>query len=105
MGQEVERDLRLTQGQRKAFWNMFRDGLMHGAMPLGGKTQWAFRDDFTEYPEFKMVGEVSVICIHPMKFAERVLQEFIDNPTLITISDSFPWALVGELPPGLCGHA
>jgi len=92
---EIARDLKLSDGERSIFWRIFRTGLLHGAMPLAGKTNFIFHHSYSGYPEFKKVSDgASVICINPWKFADRVVQEFLSNPNLITASDSFPLANV-----------
>ena len=95
---EIASDLNLTDGQRAVFWDMFRNGFMHEAMPKDGKTLWATSSEFTELPEFKTINGHDYICIDPWKFADRVLNKFIDDHRLITASESFPLASIFALP-------
>ena len=37
---EIGRDLRLTDGQRRVFWDVFRVGFTHHGMGKRGKTKW-----------------------------------------------------------------
>lgn len=98
---EIAQDLRLPDGERSIFWDMFRNGMMHQAMPKSGKTDWAFHHSFSGYPEFKTINGQSVICINPWKFTDRVLQEFMSKPELIIASNSFPLGTIAPLPPEL----
>jgi len=92
--QEMSRDLRLTDGQRQIFWDMFRNGLLHQAMPKAGKTNYLFSAQYSGYPEFKTANGYTFICMDPWKFIDRVLQEYCANPRLIVESNSFPLASV-----------
>jgi hypothetical protein len=91
---EMQKDLRLTEYERSVFWATFRVGLLHQAMPKAGKTNWELRDEFSGYPEFRVQNGRSVIYINPWKFTDRVLQEFMENPRLIAVSESFPLAVI-----------
>lgn len=95
---EMAADLHITLGQQHVFWRVFRIGLLHGAMPEIGKTQYWLDERFSEYPEFGTLDGVPFICINTWKFADRVLQEFLADPTLITASNSFPLASVLPMP-------
>lgn len=92
-------DLGLDDGQRRVFWEMFRNGFMHQAMAKDGKTKWMVSSEFGELPEFKTIGGVAYICLNPWKFADRVLRKFRSDPKLITASESFPLATIFQLPP------
>ena len=91
---EMSRDLRLTDGQRKIFWDMFRNGLLHQAMPKTGKANYLFSAQYSGYPEFKTANGCTFICMDPWKFVDRVLEEYRSNPRLIIESNSFPLASV-----------
>jgi hypothetical protein len=95
---EIANDLNLTDGQRTVFWDMFRNGLMHEAMPKDGKTLWITSSKFTELPEFKTISGHDYVCIDPWKFADRVLSKFTSDHRLITASESFPFASIFALP-------
>jgi hypothetical protein len=92
--QEMSRDLGLPDYQRQIFWDMFRNGLLHQAMPKAGKTNYFFSDQYSGYPEFKTAKGCTFICMDPWKFTDRVLQEYLSNPRLIIESNSFPIAAV-----------
>lgn len=85
-------DLELNEGQRKVFWEMFRNGFMHQGMTKAGKTQWLLSHRFGALPEFRTYEEQSCVCIDPWKFADRVLSAFLKDSRLITASESFPLA-------------
>lgn len=91
-------DLKLSDTQRRIFWDMLRNGLLHQAMPKVGKTGCIFHHTFSEYPEFKSLNGASVICIDPWKFTNRVLDEFLSSPILISASESYPIALIAPIP-------
>ena len=93
----IREDLKLDEGQRKVFWDMFRVGFVHHGMPKTGKTQWLVSDQFVALPEFRTLGEGSCVCFDPWKFAERVLNTFMREPRLIVASESFPLANVFSL--------
>jgi hypothetical protein len=96
---EVERELQLTPEQRSIFWTVFRIGLAHQAMPMAGKTAWALGERFNALPSFQNIGGIDYVCIDPWKFAERVLQAFLDKPQLINATESFQFGTIGQLPP------
>jgi len=87
-------DLHLTDDQRRVFWDMFRNGLLHQAMPKLGKTGFCFHHTFSGFPKFKLVNEQPAICIDPWKFTDRILNEFLLEPALIFESDSYPFASI-----------
>lgn len=95
----VSADLKLDSKQRSIFWDMFRNGFMHQAMPTDGKTKWMVSSEFGEIPEFKEVEGVNCILLDPWKFADRVIKKYKDNPDVITASDSFPLASIFLLSP------
>lgn len=86
----MNEDLKLTDYQRKVFWDMFRNGLLHKAMPKLGKTGYRFHDCFTGYPQFVNEKGYELIHINPWKFTDRVLNEFSENPKLILIAKEYP---------------
>jgi hypothetical protein len=96
--QAMADDLKLTNQQQRIFWDMLRNGLLHQAMPKAGKTCCFFHHTFTGYPEFKMQNEALIICIDPWKFTDRVLGDFISNPSLIIASGSYPLASIVPIP-------
>jgi hypothetical protein len=89
---EIGADLKLDEGQRRVFWAMFRTGFMHQGMTMAGKTQWLVSHKFGELPEFRTFQGRSCLCVDPWKFADRVLNAFLQDPRLITASESFPLA-------------
>lgn len=95
---EIAQDLGLSDNERSIFWDMFRNGMLHQAMPKAGNTEWVFHDSFSGYPEFKTLQGRSFICINPWKFTDRVLAEFISEPKMIIASESFPLGTITPLP-------
>lgn len=87
-------DLGITEGQRNVFWDLFRNGLLHQAMPKPGNTVYKFRDDFSNKPEFVESNGQWFIYINPWKFTYRVLNEFLSQPELIIASESCPLASI-----------
>lgn len=94
---KMSEDLGLTDDERRIFWDLFRNGLLHQGMPRMGRTGFIFHPNFTEQPKLRYSSEKAVFCIDPWKFYKRVVKEFLDDPRLITASDSFPFASVGEV--------
>lgn len=90
-------DLNLSDRQRRIFWDMLRNGLLHQGMPKVGKTRCFFHHQFSGYPEFRTSDNIPVICIDPWKFTDRVLKEFLQHPMLIVSSESYPLAYIGEI--------
>lgn len=95
--EKMAEDLGLSDHQRTVFWDMFRNGLLHQGMPKIGKTGYLFHSNFSALPEFKDYNGTPVICIDPSKFANKVLDEFINTPELLLTSESFPLASVSEI--------
>jgi len=87
-------DLQLTDHQRKIFWDIFRNGLLHKAMPKSGNTGYVFRDDFSGYPKFVDDSGQELILINPWKFTDRVINEFLENPNLILIAKEYPLPII-----------
>jgi hypothetical protein len=83
-------DLHITDYERKIFWDTFRIGLMHQAMPKKGDTGYLFHNSLSAFPEFREINGQKIICIDPWKFTDRVMNEFLQKPELIYASDSFP---------------
>lgn len=94
---KISADLCLTDHERSKFWNLFRDGLLHEAMPYLGNTGFIFHPSFTELPKLKYCYGHPVFCIDPRKFYQRVVNEFLNNPHLIASSGSAPIASVAEI--------
>jgi hypothetical protein len=83
-------DLCLSDQGRKIFWRVFRNGLLHSAMPLFCDTGYILDIEFTAYPQFKKMNGKIYICINPWEFTYRVIGEFKKNPDLILVSKSNP---------------
>ncbi len=101
---EMAKDLGLTLANLRKFWDMFRNGLLHKAMPKvksrAGQTHYRLDGSYSGSPQFiEEEDGVWVVCIDPWKFADRVLREFLSTPKLITVSDSCPLANIIEQPP------
>ena len=90
----IGKDLNLDDSQRRAFGQMFRNGFLHQGMVMAGRTQWVVSDRFGSIPEFRFLNGVQCVCVDPWKFARRVLDSFINDPRLISASESFPLASV-----------
>lgn len=98
MKQEMAKDLGLSPKEQAIFWDMFRNGLLHHAMPKAGKTFWIFHHTFGDCPTFKTLDGTAVVCIDPWKFTDRVLKEFLADPDLIIASESFPLPTILPIP-------
>ena len=90
----MQADLHLNEQQRSFFWDFFRNGLLHQAMPKLGKTNYCFHHTFSGIPEFTNINGQPSICIDPWKFTDRVLNEFLENPILIIRTNSYPFASI-----------
>lgn len=95
---EIAIDLKLNLEESIIFKSVFRAGFMHQAMPKTGKTKWITHDKYKAIPEFKTINGINYVCINPWKFADRVLNKFISDHRLITVSESFPLASIFSLP-------
>ena len=95
---EISKDLRMDDKQRRVFWAMFRNGFMHQGMPKKGETKYMFSSSFSAIPEFKEINNKNFICLDPWKFSERVLNKFLEEPKLITVSESCPLASIFVMP-------
>jgi hypothetical protein len=58
----------------------------------------AFMNIVASWEEFVQSTGSPCVCIDPWKFADRVLNAFLADPRLITISESFPLASVSAVP-------
>jgi len=94
----MSEDLQLSESQQRVFWDMLRNGFLHQAMPKIGKTRCMFHDSFTEYPVFKTLDGMEVICINPWRFTDRVISEYLAYPCLINISESYPLVRISPIP-------
>jgi hypothetical protein len=98
--QEMANDLDLSLDDQKTFWDMFRNGLLHGAMPevgpKAGLTHYWLDSSFSGRPQFIKKDGVPIVCIDPWKFADRVLKAFLSDPKLIMTSNSYPLANIIE---------
>jgi len=94
----MQDDLGLSDQERRIFWDMFRNGLFHKAMPKLGKTGYWFNCTFSGYPEFKVLDGHPVIRIDPWKFTDRVIKEFLSDPKLIMESESYPLPSILPIP-------
>lgn len=99
----MAKDLGISENQVAVFWDVFRNGLLHQAMPKEGKTKYVFNNSFGGHPVFKTYAEAEWICIDPWDFTSKVIQEFLDNPNLLGLSLSFPLTTTTYLPPELLG--
>jgi hypothetical protein len=88
------KDLDISEKERSIFWGMCRNGLLHQAMPKIGPTRLFFKDDFSDKPVFSKINEINMICINPMKFTNRIINEFLSEPNLIDMSESNPLARI-----------
>jgi len=87
-----------------AFWDVIRNGLLHGAMPKQrghGKwplPDWAFRHDFPKPVElFEHSGKLT-LKVQPWMVMEKVISLWQENLDLLEQNDSFPWGNIGPLP-------
>lgn len=96
--QVMSQDLNLTLEQCNKFWNTFRVGFMHRAMPKGEAMPWLTSSDFNATPDFRIFNGQTYICIDPWKFADRVLNKFSTDQRLITASENFPFASMFFVP-------
>jgi hypothetical protein len=95
---EVGQILGLTDdGQRRIFWDMFRNGFLHLGMPLAGKTRWQFSGSYTEKPIFNDINGDKFVCLDPWKFAVSILNLYSNDPRLITDSESAPFGDVFDV--------
>jgi hypothetical protein len=90
----MQDDLNLSSHERSVFWDIFRNGLLHQALPKIGKTKYWFSHEYSGYPKFIEKEGSKYICIDPWKFTDRVINEYQLNPGLILESDSFPLPLI-----------
>lgn len=97
-------DFEVDEDTAKAFWNVIRDGLLHGGMPKqlehGKRTfpYWAFRHDFAKPVELIEHGGKRILKIQPWLVMDKVLSLWQRNLDLLDQNESFPWANVFPLP-------
>lgn len=96
-------DFEVGEDTARAFWDVIRNGLLHGAMPKqqerGKKAmpRWAFRHDFPAVELSERDGG-TVLKVQPWKIMEKVIALWCENLHLLEQSESFPWANIGYLP-------
>lgn len=97
-------DFEVDEDTAKAFWNVIRNGLLHGAMPKqrehGKQTlpYWAFRHDFAKPVELIEHSGKRILKIQPWLVMDKVLSLWQGNLGLLDQNDSLPWANVFPLP-------
>ena len=91
-------DLKISEIEFKIFWDAYRNGVLHQAMPKDGKTKWSIDSKFLAYPVISQSenGE-RVIQIDPFKFADHVAAMFDSDDRLVDISESYPLARIFSL--------
>jgi len=96
----VASDLHLSVDQARNFWDIFRNGLMHAAMPKeeDGKPKYMLTSRSLGEPRFvyHKKSDQNVILIEPIAFKNWVLQQYLDQPRLIAQSQHFPWPQIQE---------
>ncbi len=96
-------DFGVDRETSKLFWQLIRDGLLHGAMPKQkeyGKpirTKWAFREDFPPVELAEWNGE-KVLKVQPWKIMEKVISLWQQNMHLLAQDENFPWGNIVPLP-------
>ena len=96
-------DFGVDEETATAFWNVIRNGLLHGAMPkqheYGKQTLplWAFRHDFPPVELSEDEGK-RVLKVQPWLVMEKVISLWQDNLDLLEQSGSFPWGNIFPLP-------
>ena len=97
-------DFGVDEKVAQVFWDVIRNGLLHGAMPkqqeYGQHTlpRWAFRSDFPAVELAEWNGE-RVLKVQPWRIMEKVISLWQQNLHLLDQSKSFPWANIVPLPP------
>ena len=95
-------DFDVDEETARIFWQVIRDGLLHGAMPKQreyGKpvqAKWAFREDFPPVELAEWNGE-KVLMVQPWKIMEKVISLWQQNMHLLEQRKSFPWANIVPL--------
>ena len=86
------------------FWVVIRDGIMHQGMPKTkeqGKRslpKWMFYN-IDKPVKMGMYKGSDTLIVQPWLFTDKVLQLWKDNPYLIDLNESFPWATVVPIDP------
>jgi hypothetical protein len=97
-------DFEVDEDTANAFWDVIRDGLLHGGMPKQrehGKQAlpyWAFRHEFPKPVELIEHGEELILKVQPWLVMDKVLSLWQGNLDLLNQNESFPWANVVPLP-------
>lgn len=91
---EMAKDLCLTRQQVEMFLKVFRHGFMHRGMGQPKEANWMTSCEFTAKPEFRVYDGKTCICLDPWKFADRVLKEFFNCPSLIDGCKDSPLARI-----------
>lgn len=86
----------LPEDQFSAFWQMFRNGMMHFGQPFSGtfgregeiEWDWDLSDQYGALPEIiKTPPNFSLIRIDPWKWLELVLEKWGQHPELLDLGD------------------
>ncbi len=96
-------DFGVDEKTAEIFWDVIRNGLLHGAMPKQQEHKeptpagWVFRDDFPPVELAEWNGE-QVLKVQPWKIMEKVVSLWQQNMHLLDQNKSFPWANIVPLP-------
>jgi hypothetical protein len=96
--QQLAIDFQLDLATATAFWQMIRDGLLHQGMPIVDEQRnskllsWGFHNDFKKPIQQGKLDGADALLIQPWLFAQRVIQLWQENLTLIDKARCFPWA-------------
>ncbi len=101
---QLAADFGITSDEADAFWNVFRNGLLHQGMPvqLQGRSRlpkWLIAEGYSRTIELT-TDTPPVLRVEPWKFVQRVIELWQGDITLLSANKSFPLAEIYPTPPG-----
>jgi hypothetical protein len=96
-------DFEVDEKTAKAFWDIIRNGLLHGGMPKGESAlpKYYLAAKLPKPIQMRECEGEDGLGVNHWLFADRVVALWRENIERIESSKAFPWMNIGVLPKGL----
>jgi hypothetical protein len=100
--QQLARDFEIDERTANYFWDVIRNGLLHGGMPKQRDRKkdlprWVFSQSFDKPIEMADREDDLILKIQPWLFTHKVLNLWKADLDLLEQSRGFPWANIEPL--------